>query len=488
MKRLLGAFTLCNLSVCATTLYLSNWSALQAFLILGGIVLTTAVAAIYYLMHRHQVLESQVHQDALTLLPNRIIFNRSLEEQITHTNQGQHRLVATLMMDLDGFKKVNDTLGHPVGDDLLVQVAERLKSVCRGEDVVCRLGGDEFGVVMALQARSEINVVCERILRIFNEPFQVQGTVADVGISIGAAIYPEHGSRSVDLIRYADIAMYEAKTTRVGYTIYDHNTDTNTVEALGMVTALRQGLDSDQFVLNYQLKKDLHTGHYVGAEALIRWNHPTLGLLGPDKFIPLAESTGLIRLITEWVIKRASRDYCALKEEGIDLHTVSINVSPYCVSSGDIMVCVTSNLVDTLITAKNLIFEVTETSISHTPQQLIKVLVCLDMLGVNLSIDDFGTGQASLVYLKLLPVKEIKIDKTFVMGMEASKQDLNIVRSTIDLAHSVGCTVVAEGVETQQIEQLLAHLGCDVVQGYYIARPLSFEDLRTRLLEEKHEC
>ena len=496
-RHMLVIFTAVNAAICSSIWFShidGNFHTYDDEVLFKSLIMLSSVSMAFSLalLHRTKVLKSQMaaklNIDSLTGLPDRVIFNTSLENKIKEASKDpKHKSVAALIMDLNGFKQVNDTLGHPVGDKVLKVVADKLRSVCREQDTVCRLGGDEFGLAFELNSSKEVEILCSRILCLFSESFSLDGQTIDIGISIGVSFYPVHSTDVVDLIRYSDIAMYEAKNKKLGYSVYNEALDHNTIEALEMVSALKFAIDNGQLVLDYQLKKDLKTEDYTGAEALVRWNHPTLGVLSPDEFIPVAEESGLITPLTDWVLHRAIDDYCMIRETGLNLDTVSINISPYCVSTGDILVTVTSGLTNKAISAKNLIFEVTETSIQHKPEHLLKVLVCLDMLGITLSIDDFGTGQSSLMYLKHLPIKEIKVDRSFVSGMGESKQDLKIVQSTIDLAHSVGCSVVAEGVETKEVEELLRTMGCDVVQGYYISRPIRLELLIEKLKERSDE-
>lgn len=444
---------------------------------------------LYHLRETSNLLASKIKEDSLTGLPNRDSFYRLLGSMIPDPEDEQQEnspKVAVLLLDLNGFKKINDTLGHLTGDVLLELVAKRLTSLLRANDVVARLGGDEFGILLDLEHLStDYTIICDRIVKAFTDQFQLSTDVnTTVGISVGVALYPEHGNTVPDLIRCADIAMYVAKRNKLGYCLYTKDQDTTSNESLLLSSGLKSALASDEFVFYFQPQMDLKTGKICGVEALLRWPHPVLGLVSPDKFIPIFEQSNLISNLTVWSLQTGIRKLAKFREVCPDL-TLAINISPHSILNSDILVNIAREMVYNSVPTSNLILEITETTISHSPEELAKVIACVDMLGVHISIDDFGTGQSSLMYLKHLPIKEIKIDRAFVSKMMQGGADEIIVESTINLGHSLNCTVVAEGVETEEIKQRLIDLGCDVIQGYYLSKPLQEDELIKFLKEHQ---
>jgi diguanylate cyclase (GGDEF)-like protein len=380
-------------------------------------------------------------------------------------------------MDLDRFKEVNDTLGHHSGDLLLQELAVRLQRALRTSDSVARLGGDEFGVLLPdLVDRQAIEEVVDRIRAAVERPFYVQDLPLAIETSIGVSIFPEHGQDVDSLMQKADVAMYVAKGGNATHEIYDPREDEYDPTRLTLVGELRRAIDANELTVYYQPKADLRTGEIKGAEALVRWEHPDRGLLGPDEFIPLAQHTGLIRPLTLSVIDTAMKQIRAWQNQGIHL-SVAINLATRNLLDAGLPEDVQELLDKWQLEAASVEFEITESTIMADPFRALAVLKRLHAMGTKLSIDDFGTGYSSLAYLKRLPVDAVKIDKSFVMNMVADENDAAIVRSTIDLARNLGLGIVAEGVETEAIWQTLAELGCDVAQGHYLSHPLPAAEL-----------
>jgi diguanylate cyclase (GGDEF)-like protein len=380
--------------------------------------------------------------------------------------------LAVMMMDLDRFKYVNDTLGHPIGDMLLCEVARRLRGTLqRQTDTVARLGGDEFGVLLPTDDLDAARLLATRMLRALEEPITIEGQLVDVGASIGIVTFPENGSDMNVLLRRADIAMYVAKRSNLGFSLYDERHDQNSAERLSLMSELRQAVERDELTLYYQPKVDLATQHVRYVEALVRWDHPTRGFVSPDQFIPFAEQTGYIKTISRWVADRAIAQCAAWRAQGLEIE-VSVNVSARELIQSSLPETFQALLDKHGVLPEWIWIEITESAIMDDPNHAIETLDRLHALGIRLSIDDFGTGYSSLSYLKRMPVDEIKIDKSFVMGMTDHKDDETIVRSTIDLGHNMGLKVVAEGVENEEMMLRLKALRCDLAQGFHLSRPL----------------
>ncbi len=417
------------------------------------------------------MLRHQATHDPLTGLPNRALLLDALDLAIDEARQ-KKTLVALLLMDLDRFKEVNDTFGHQFGDALLKQVAHRLKNQLRLTDTVARLGGDEFAVV--IPDPGDANFVASSARRIINtlqQPFVIEGQVLEVGASIGIAIYPSHGADMRTLLRRADVAMYAAKEAQSGYAFHRDDYEPKSPDEMALVVELRHALEHNQFELYYQPKLHLRSGLVTRAEVLIRWNHPQRGLLAPAAFIPVAERTGLIRTMTDWVFDRALEQCRIWQDAGAPVH-LAINISAKSLQEHTLASKVHALLEKWKIDPRFLKIEITESSIMADPAHALAILSLLQSLGVRLSVDDFGTGYSSLTHLRQLPIDEIKVDKSFVTGMTESEADAAIVRTVVDLAHNLGKQVCAEGVEREETWHALNDLGCDLAQGYYISRPL----------------
>ncbi|MGO4306819.1 putative bifunctional diguanylate cyclase/phosphodiesterase [Cupriavidus sp. RAF12] len=420
---------------------------------------------------RERRIAELAYTDRLTGLPNRALFNDRLQQAIAEAAPTQ-RPLSVMMMDLDRFKYVNDTLGHPIGDLLLCEVATRLRAVLRRTtDVVARLGGDEFAVLLPGDDVGAAQRIAERLLKALELPMAIEGQLVDVGASIGIVTFPQNGADMDVLLRRADIAMYAAKRSNSGFALYLEEQDQNSAGRLSLMSELRQAVEHDQLMLYYQPKVDLDTRAIKYVEALVRWDHPTRGFVPPDQFIPFAEQTGYIKAISHWVAEKAIQQCAAWHTSGIEL-AVSINVSARDLIQSALPDSFGALLKKYGVAPEMVWIEITESAIMEDPNNAIETLDRLHALGIRLAIDDFGTGYSSLSYLKRMPVDELKIDKSFVMGMAQHRDDETIVRSTIDLGHNMGLKVVAEGVESEDILERLRDLRCDLAQGFHLCRPL----------------
>jgi diguanylate cyclase (GGDEF)-like protein/PAS domain S-box-containing protein len=421
---------------------------------------------------RHQALH-----DSLTGLPNRVLMGDRLTHALEIARRWQEPM-ALLMLDLDRFKEVNDTLGHQVGDDVLIKVADRLIGAIRASDTVARLGGDEFAVLLpAVTDLASARMVAERIVDSLRAPFDLlEGISLDIGISIGIALFPDHAEEPGKLTQCADIAMYTAKQGQLGISLYDEGKDNHSVRHLTLTGALRRAIEQDELVFHYQPKIDIRTLEVVSVEALARWDHPDYGPVPPDEFVLHAERTGLIEPLTRWAFGTALNKLVDWKETGLEL-SIAVNLSARNLHEENLPGLVAQLLQEYGVSAEKLILEITESAFMMDPDGASRVVQALADMGVRLSIDDFGSGYSSLAYLRHLPVRELKIDQSFVQGMHKNDEDLVIVRSTIDLAHNLGLEVVAEGIEFARHIEMLQELGCDLGQGFHIGRPMLAEKL-----------
>ena len=420
-------------------------------------------------------LESLAFADPLTKLPNRTLFHERLQQAIEEAKR-DYRPFALLLMDLDRFKDINDTLGHQVGDLLLQQVAARLRSKLRDIDTVARMGGDEFAILLPAVSDKHATMAARMLLQALRAPFRIQEQSLDIGASIGVALYPDHGVDANILIQRADVAMYSAKHANSGHALYDSKLDQHNSTRLTLLGELRHAVEQEQFVLYYQPKVNLKTFQVTGVEALVRWNHPREELLLPDTFIPLLEQTGMIRSLTPWVLNESLRQGQMLQDKGVPI-TISMNLSVRDLQDPYLADAFAEQLAALQISPHWLELEITESAVMTEPERALEVLTRLSAMGLRIAIDDFGTGYSSLSYLKKLPVNTIKIDKSFVIGMVRDENDAAIVRTSVDLAHNLKLEVVAEGVENEETLNRLGELGCDTAQGNYISRPLSAEEL-----------
>ena len=420
-------------------------------------------------------LQHQAQHDSLTGLPNREFLTERLVETLRAAAPGT--MTGLLLIDLDKFKEVNDTLGHACGDQLLAQVGPRLLAgALRENDTVARLSGDEFAVLLPdLADVAGAVAVAERVLTALHAPFAVGDTTADVAASIGIAVAPEHGNSPTDLLRHADTAMYEAKEAAAGVAVYEPDRAQRTPTRFGLLGELRRALDRHELVVHYQPKIDVQTGALHGVEALVRWQHPERGLLQPTEFIPIAETTGLIHRLTSHVLDVALAQARTWLDAAIEV-PVAVNLSTRCLHDSALPGRVMAALDRHGVPAGQLCLEITESAIMRDPAGALLVLRELAAGGVRLSLDDFGTGYSSMTYLRQLPVDELKVDKSFVSDLAAETADAVLVRSAVDLGHNLGLSVVAEGVEDATTLSALQDLGCDVAQGYYVAKPMSADE------------
>lgn len=431
-------------------------------------------------VHARQVaLEYQALHDALTGLPNRTLLQDRLQQVVLAAGR-DNRPLALIMMDLDRFKEINDTLGHHVGDRVLQQVGERLAAVLRESDTVARLGGDEFALLLPNAHEQHALNLARKIVTMLERSFSVDHHQLSVGASLGIAIFPQHGDSAQALIQRADVAMYVAKRKNCGYALYDVGQDQHSEGRLALVNDLRGALLNDGLELHYQPKQNIRSGMLTGFEALLRWRHPQRGSVTPDEVIPIAEQTGLIKPLTYWVLNTALAQCAAWQRAGLEL-TVAVNLSVWNLHDRDFDQVVAGLLAQWEVPARYLELEITESAMVADPD--MEMLNRLHAIGVKLAVDDYGTGFSSLAYLKNMPLTDIKIDKSFVTDMTVDDNDAVIVRSTIDLAHNLGRKVVAEGVETKEIWDLLEILRCDTAQGFYISPPIPAGELERWLQE-----
>jgi diguanylate cyclase (GGDEF)-like protein/PAS domain S-box-containing protein len=423
------------------------------------------------------------HYDVLTELPNRVLFQDRLERAVIHAKR-HGRQAALLFLDLDGFKKVNDTMGHRAGDDLLKEVARRLKQCVRMTDTIARLGGDEFTVILdEIASPNDAAMVSDKILVALSLPVTVDGRDVFVGGSIGISLFPDDGADCGELLKHADIAMYQAKAAGKGrHHFYSAEMTAREERRLDLEGALRQAVEEGQLLVHYQPKLDLASREVSGFEALVRWPHPTMGMVPPSDFIPLAEEMGLVHRIDLWVMRQACRQAKAWLDAGHSF-TMAVNLSGVDFRESDLVAEVRTILDDTRLPPAVLELEITETFVLDLGQSQRRILDGLKALGVGLAIDDFGTGYSSLSYLKQLPVGTLKIDRSFVRDMARDSRDMMLVGSIIGIAHSLGLKVVAEGIEEQDQMDILATQDCDQVQGYLISRPMAPEQVKIFLMD-----
>jgi diguanylate cyclase (GGDEF)-like protein/PAS domain S-box-containing protein len=428
--------------------------------------------------------EHQALHDALTGLANRTLFR----SRINHTVKARRRSdadAAVMVMDLDGFKEINDSLGHAAGDDLLVELGRRLKAALRTSETVARLGGDEFGILLPhVSGPDDVVRTVERIQEAIENPMTLQGLSLSLEASIGIALHPDDGKDVETLLRCADGAMYHAKAEKSGWAFHDRNHVRPDTARLTLMGELRRALDHRELVLYYQPKAVLANGEVHAVEALLRWKHRARGLVSPDDFIPMAQQTALIKPLTLYVIDEALRQCRSWQDDGLRL-AIAVNLSARNLVDPDFPTQVAGLLERWNIEPGLLEFEITESAMLDDPTCTKLILEHLSIMGIRLSIDDFGTGYSSLAYLRRLPVSEIKIDRSFVMNMDQNEDDATIVRSTIDLGRNLGLDVVAEGVENEQVWNRLKALGCTAAQGYYLSRAVPAPDLRIWLLQRR---
>lgn len=428
------------------------------------------------LEHIRRQFEQAAFLDPTTHLPNRPAFLLAVERAIQGGEHESSGPLALLVLDLDGFKAINDSLGLAAGDALLRQVGERLTGKLRNTDVVARIGGDEFALLLPRADTRQATTAARLLLQAMRQPFDIDGQQLDLGASIGIALYPDHGVDPYMLVQRADIALHAAKIGIAGYTLYDPSLDADSADRLMLLSELRRAIEQEQFELHYQPKVDLLSKRVMGVEALIRWRHPREGVMLPGRFIPLLEQTGLIRSLMPWLANEAMRFARCLQELGHPL-TVSINLSVRNLLDPQLADTLAEPLAAHHLDPSLIELEITESAVMDEPERACLMLERLAQMGFRLAIDDFGTGYSSFSYLKRMPVNTIKIDKSFVLGMLSDSDDTAIVRTSIELAHHLGLQIVAEGVETAELLESLTGIACDSAQGYFLSRPLTSDAL-----------
>jgi diguanylate cyclase (GGDEF)-like protein len=421
------------------------------------------------------------YHDQLTGLPNGALLQERLRQAIA-TARRERQPVALVLMNVDRFREINHTLGHHNGDRVLLDLSRRLGDVVGQPDRVARLRGDEFALLLPGADANLARQVAAKIAKALEQPFVVERLPIEIGASIGISVQPDHGDEAEVILRRADMALQAAKRTNAGCVVYSPECDPYDPRRLAVLGELRHAIEADQLLLHYQPKVDLKTRSVVGTEALVRWRHPKHGMVPPDQFIPLAEQGGLIKPLTRWVLDQALKQ-CEIWTHEEPKLPVAVNLSARNLHDPQLVEQITGLLASRGVAPELLQLELTESAVMTDPVRAGEILRSLETSGVGISIDDFGTGYTSLAYLRRLPVSELKIDKSFVIGMTKETEDTAIVRSTNDLGHNLGLSVVAEGVEDQSTFELLGSFGCDAAQGYYMGRPMPPADL-TRWLRE----
>ncbi len=463
----------------------------QDYLVKGSIESTTLARAIRYAIERQRMLHQlekarQLEQylayhDALTGLPNRKLLLDRLHQSLSRARRGQH-LVGLLSLDLDGFKKTNDTLGHAAGDNLLKTAAVRLRESVRESDTVARISGDEFMLIIDnLTREQDALVVCEKILKTLSQPYEISKHRFYMTASMGVSLYPFDGSDVESLVKNADIAMYRAKSDRNNsYQLYNLSMEAQAQEKMRLENELRRLLAEDaqtELSLHYQPVLNFEQNSITSLEALVRWQHPEMGFISPVRFIPIAEETGLIDPLGEWIINKACHQNKVLQDNGYTPVRVAINLSTKQFRQRDIREIIHDALDSSGLNPEFLALEITESSAMQDVEYTIQILKHFKNLGVQISVDDFGTGYSSLSYLKKLPADILKIDRSFIDGVPEDRNDTSITAAIINLAHNLDLAVIAEGVENQQQFAYLQSMHCDEMQGYHFSKPLSFEEL-----------
>lgn len=427
---------------------------------------------------RETEIQHLAFHNPLTELPNRNNFIQHLEMTIT---EGDSQLVL-LMMDLDRFKDINDTVGHEIGDELLKDIAKRLKTGSYPGMFIAHIGGDEFGLIFSHTDGQDVRNIANNILALFQHPFQIDQLTLDVDVSIGVAVYPDNADSVHDLLQCADIALYSCKGHHYSIAVYEPSLDKHSVQRLSLMSELRGAISQEQLVLYYQPKLNIAKQKIDTVECLVRWIHPTHGFIPPDEFIPLAEQTGAIRDLTHWVLRQGFAQQAAWREAGSDIG-IAVNISALDLVDMTLPAYVAELMLEFDTSSDMLTLEVTESAVMSEPESALKALCTLQRMGIALSIDDFGTGYSSMAQLKKMPVDELKIDKAFVLDLANNEDDQVMVRTLLSLAQNLNLNTVAEGVEDATSLQLLGEMGCTKAQGFYLSRPLSASDFTTWLTE-----
>jgi len=427
-------------------------------------------------------LEHQAYHDALTKLPNRTLFIDRLDQAVKQAQRNQ-TMLAVLFLDLDNFKEINDSLGHDAGDKVLIKIAERLKADLRDMDTISRLGGDEFTLIVSDFKDSQyINEVVSKLFNLLQKPMLINGQNLYVSSSIGISIYPDDGETSETLLKNADAAMYKAKDSgRNSFEFYTHDMTERAFERVVMEANLRRAIDQQEFVIYYQPQYDSRTQNIIGMEALIRWQHPEMGMISPAEFIPVAETTGLIIQLDRWVMQTATQQLSQWHQSGLKPGRLSLNMATKQLEQKDLLEFIKTTLQQSQCKPDWIAFEITESQIMKDPKKAISLLLEISALGIEIAVDDFGTGYSSLTYLKRLPVDKLKIDRAFIKDLPEDEEDVAIVRAIIALAKSLKLGVIAEGAENQQQVDFLLAEGCSEIQGFFFAKPMPVEKIESLL-------
>lgn len=432
------------------------------------------------IIKRENEIERLAFFDSVTTLPNRNRFIQKLERQISEHPKDKFSVV---LLDIDRFKEINDTIGHNAGDLLLSMVGERLRGGCRENLFIARLGGNEFAVIDTNDGATE--QLMDELANLFNSPFNVKSLTLDINVSIGGASYYEHGAVPSDLLQAADVALHSSKDSHHPYVLYHDDLNTFSLQRLRLMSELKDSLAGGQLSLYYQPKMALSDDSIHSVECLIRWIHPEHGFIPPDEFIPLAEQTGAIRHITDWALRQAAMQHAEWRKQNLDI-AMAVNISAVDLTDLSLPYKVSALLSEFNMTPDKIILEVTESAVMGEPEIAINALNMLSRMGIKLSIDDFGTGFSSMAQLKKMPVDEIKIDKAFVLELATNAEDQVMVKTLIAMAENLGLSTVAEGVENQQSVELLRSMGCSTAQGFHLSRPLPQKDITPWL--EKANC
>ncbi|MEB5110828.1 EAL domain-containing protein [Pseudomonas aeruginosa] len=462
-----------------------HYTGMAALLMMPGIVydplwlglsILIAVLATSLARANRELIQLALH-DNLTKLPNRMLLDDRLEQAIQQAIRDDRRF-AVLFMDLDGFKAVNDAYGHHLGDLLLIEVAERIRANVRAQDTIARLGGDEFVLLIEAREPADAATLAEKLVKRISQPYQISRHEVRISASIGIALYPGDGQTRHELMINADAAMYHAKDQgRNGYCFFESSMNANAQEQLQLLHDLRQALERRQLVLHYQPKVLAPNGPMVGVEALLRWEHPQHGLITPGQFLPLAEKTGLIVQIGEWVLDEACRQMRLWLDGGHAEWNIAVNLSALQFAHAGLVDSVRNALLRHSLEPSHLILEVTESTAMRDADASLVILEQLSAMGVGISIDDFGTGYSSLLYLKRLPASELKIDRGFINELAHDSDDAAIVSAIVALGRTLNLKIVAEGVETEAQQEFLTRLGCNSLQGFLLGRPMPAEQL-----------
>ncbi len=427
-------------------------------------------------------LEHQAYHDELTNLPNRSLFLDRLDQAIKQANRGGRKL-AGMFLDLDNFKEINDSLGHATGDQVLVNIANKLRDTLREVDTISRLGGDEFTLIInSIENEQPVNNLVENLVDALRESMVIGDNELYITSSIGISVYPDDGETPEDLLRNADAAMYKAKDEgRNSYQFYTQDMTERAFERVLMETNLRRALEKEEFVVYYQPQYDVEQQVFVGMEALVRWEHPEMGMVSPAKFIPLAEETGLIVQMDRWVMRTAMAQVSEWYRDGLNPGKLALNLAVKQLYQKDLLEMIGATMRATGFRPQWLALEITEGEIMRHPDKAINVLKHISELGIEIAIDDFGTGYSSLSYLKRLPLDKLKIDQSFVRDVPGDSEDEAIVLAIIALARSMGLDIIAEGVETLQQQAFLLQEGCSQIQGFLHGRPMTAEAMHALL-------